>query len=301
MWQWRNFLCLLGLVTLGAVPARSQPPPVFGDFDPQMIADIDLDDYPVLPVFTERAAELYAAALDDGRDPAMFSKVGDSMTYSPSFLAGFGTDEYDLGEYEHLQAVVDYFNAGDINPFSRENYATALGFSTAAALDPFWSNVEVCETNETPLACEFRVSNSVWALIMFGTNDVMNFDEATFDYFYRTMIVAAVEADVIPVLYTFPERPEEPEKSQQFNKIIVRIALDYDLPLINLAKALEGLEHKGVDPEDTLHLTQPDDVADVTTFNDATLEYGYTVRNLVTLQALEVLLRESGILPEVES
>lgn len=301
MQRWCSLLCLLGILCFSTAPSRSQSSPTFGDFDPRTIADINLDDYPILPGFTEHAAELYAEAVADGRNPAMFSKVGDSMTFSSSFLVGFGTDEYDLGEYTDLQATVDYLNAGEINPFSRENYATALGFSTAAALDPFWANAEICETNESPLACEFRVSKSVWALTMFGTNDVMNFDETTFDYFYRTVIEVTLEAGVIPVLYTFPERPEEPEKSLQFNKVIVRMALDYDLPLINLAKALEGLEHRGVDPADTLHLTHPEAVAAVTTFNETTLKSGYTVRNLVTLQALDVLLRESGSLPEGES
>jgi len=292
---------LLGLLCFAlTLPAFAQDNPTLGDFDPASIEDIDLNDYPVLPTLTERAAALYAQALENGRDPRMFSKVGDSMTFSEKFLVGFGTDAYDLGDDADLQAVVDYFNAAEMSPFSRENYATTLGFSTASALDPLWATAEVCESNESPLACEFRESQSVWALMMFGTNDVMNFDESLFDYFYRTVIIATMDAGVVPILYTFPERPEEPQKSAQFNKIIVRIALDYDLPLINLARALDPLENKGVDPLDTLHLTTPDDPALVATFNDETLTYGYTVRNRVTLQAFDVLLRELGVLPEDE-
>jgi len=300
MQLWRKSLYLLTLFCVPVFAITAQTPPTFGDFDPQTTADITLGDYPILPVLTERALDLYTQALESERNPAMFSKVGDSMTFSQSFLVGFGTDDYDLGDYEELQDVVDYFNTGEISPFNRENYATALGFSTASALDSFWADSEACEPNESPLVCEFRASQSVWALMMFGTNDVMNFDEATFDYFYRSVIEATLNAGVIPVLYTFPIRPEEPEKSLQFNKIIVSIALDYDLPLVNLMKALEGLDNGGVDLEDTLHLTEPLLPLTVTTFNEEALQSGYTVRNLVTLQALDILLRDMGGLPKDE-
>lgn len=297
-WKAVCVACCIG--ALSASVTFSQTPPTFGDFDPQSIASIDLEDYPILPSLTERAAEWLAQAEDNQRLPSMFSKVGDSMTFSESFLVGFGSEGYDLGEYADLQALVDYFNdsANPANPFSRENYATALGFSTASALDPFWANADACQVNESPLACEYRTSQSLWALMMFGTNDVMNFDEASFDYFYRTVVLETLNAGVIPVLYTFPERPEEPAKSEQFNKIIVRIALDYDLPLINLYRALEGLENQGVDPLDTLHLTKPEPAEQVVQFNATSLQAGYTVRNLVTLQALDALLRQAELITE---
>lgn len=297
---------LIGLGALFLVPlSRAQEdvdlsPPVFGEFDPAQASEINPNDYPVLPELTAHAAVIYERAIESGRDPRMFSKVGDSITASEHFLVGFGTGEYDLGSYSALQPVIDYFLEGVADsaetPFNRENLATDLGFSTTSALDPTWTRSELCRPNETPLTCEYRVSQSAWALVMFGTNDVMVLDEMLFDYFFRTVILETIDQDVVPILHTFPERPEEPEKSFRFNQIIIQAALDYDLPLVNLAKALEDLEHKGVDPDDPLHLTVPENPADVTVFNAAALEAGYTVRNLVTLQALDLLLREVGAL-----
>ena len=228
------------------------------------------------------------------------------MTASESFLTGFSGDGYDLSDYEDLQALIDYFQRSTNpeskeNAFNRPNYATHLGFSTIAALDPTWADAEVCEPNETPLDCEFRVSNSAWALVMFGTNDVIYFDEPTFDYFLRTVLLTIIEQDVVPIMYTFPERPENPESSLRFNQIIIRIAEDYDLPFINLALAVEPLENKGVDLEDPLHLTLPEDHDDVFVFNEETLQAGYTVRNLVTLQALDSLLRALDLIEGMDS
>jgi len=269
-------------------------PPEFGDYDPQRIEDIDLDDYPILPEVTDHARIIFERGLEAERNPAMFSKVGDSMTASDYFLTDFGTDDYDLGDFQELADLLDYIKenstgSDDTTAFDRTNYATALGFSAVSALDPTWATAEVCEPNETPLQCEYRVSNSAFALIMLGTNDVLHFDEATYDYFLRLIIIETINSDVMPVLHTFPIRPEVPEKTVDFNRILVSIAEDYDIPLVNMAKALEDLPDRGIDLEDPLHLTVPDE-GTVAMFNDTTLQAGYAMRNLVTLQVLDHLL-----------
>jgi hypothetical protein len=52
--------------------------------------------------------------------------------------------------------------------------------------------------------------------------------------------------------------------------------------------AIEDLPNMGVDEVEPIHLSIPEDerTAD---FHDAQLEYGYTVRNLLTLQTLDIL------------
>ncbi len=94
-----------------------------------------------------------------------------------------------------------------------------------------------------------------------------------------------------------PIRPEAPELSVTFNQIILDIATDYDLPVINLLLALEPLPNYGVDLNDTLHLTTPEAPDTAATFTESGLSAGYTVRNLVTLQALDALLTELELLP----
>lgn len=287
-------------ISVSAQEGIDLTPPTLGDFDPASLEGIDPADLPVLPALTDHARAIFerGQARDNPRDPRLFSKVGDSMTASPNFLTAFGDGDYDLGKYADLAAAVDYFAAdAEENAFNRDNYANALGFSTASALDSTWANADMCEPNESPLACEFRLANPAFALIMFGTNDVMVFDDVLFDYFLREVVLATIAADVVPVLYTFPIRPEAPDLSATFNQIILKIAADYDLPVINLVLALEALPNYGVDLEDTLHLTIPAAPGSATTFDAASLEAGYTVRNLVTLQALDSLARELELLP----
>ncbi len=272
-------------------------PPTLGDFDPDSIAGIDLEAPPIIPTLTEQARILFKQGAAAGRDPRMFSKVGDSMTASESFLVPFGDGDYDLADYDMLQALVDFYRAaGEPDAFNRQNYATALGFNTAAALDSLWADVDACEPNETPLDCDYRIANPALAVIMFGTNDVMFFEPGDFDYFLRLIVLNTMDSDIVPVLSTFPIRPEAPEKSVVFNQIIVKIAEDYDLPLTNLLVALEPLPEYGVNPDDTLHLTIPDAPDSVATFDESSLEAGYTRRNLVTLQTLDSLLRDLNLL-----
>ena len=298
-------IALLLLISLFPTVLKAQElgPPEFGAYDAKTVDAIDLTALPLLPELTEQARIIFERGQENGRNPAMFSKVGDSMTASEAFLTGFGDDNYDLSNYPELQPLVDFILAGSqsdgTNAFNRQNYAPELGFSTVIALDPTWAIADACEANETPLDCEYRVSNSAFALMMFGTNDVAVLDADSYDYFLRTVVVDTINADVVPILYTFPIRADVPEeKSIAFNKIIAQIASDYDLPLVNLYQALVDLPNFGVQVDDPLHLTLPDNPEGVFYFNDENLKAGYTIRNLMTLQTLDRVMRDLKILNE---
>lgn len=286
---------LAGLIAGGVALAQDGPPtpvpdPVLGELDLDAVAEIDLEAVPVIPEIEAGALALYRAALDAGRDPHVFAKVGDCMTDHPSFLMPIGEGDYDLGDYADLEPVIAAFRAGAIDPFGRKSQAAAGGFNAASILDSMWANPEFCESGETPLSCEFRLSNPSVALIMFGTNDVFYLDEAQYDFFLRSIIAETIRSHVLPIVSTFPVRPEFPDKSVLYNQIVVQAAADYGVPLINLWRALEPLPNQGIDPEETTHMTVPPDGA-ACVFIDANLQAGFTVRNLATLQTLGALLQ----------
>jgi hypothetical protein len=266
------------------------PDPVLGELDLDTIAAIDMAAYPVVPEISEQALAVYRQGLAQGNDPHSFVKVGDCMTHHPRFLIPLGEGDYDLGEYEDLQPVIDHFSSEELNPFSRESQAAAGGFNTASILDSMWANPNFCEAGESPLECEFRIMQPGIALIMFGTNDVQYLSEEQFDYFLRSIVAETLRNTTLPILSTFPYRPEFPDKSVLFNQIVVQVALDYDVPLINLWRALEPLPNQGIDEEETTHMSEPPDGA-VCYFTGENLEAGFTVRNLVTLQALDAVLQ----------
>lgn len=150
-----SVLCLLFLLPT-AIHAQDE-------FDPATAADINLDDIPILPEITETARAIYQRGRDAGRVPHSLSKVGDCMTASPNFLTPFSeAGEYDLGEYGDLQEVIDFFSAvavrDDYTALSNPGLATTTGFTTASVQDPIWADPAVCDPNESPLTCEYRVS-----------------------------------------------------------------------------------------------------------------------------------------------
>jgi hypothetical protein len=240
---------------------------------------------------------LYRAGLAKGNSPHVFSKLGDCMTENEYFLTPFDAKNYDLGTYGDLQAVIDQFagvpaRQGDWqqDSFATTGLAAARGFNVAGPLDPTWANPKWCENGESPAACEYRVAKPSLAIIMFGTNDATYTEAATYDYYLRTLVALTLDNGVVPLLNTFPTRPEAADKSLLLNQIVVKVATDYGVPLVNLNRALEGLPNHGVDPQDTIHLSVPTDKR-VDVFSAQNLQAGFTVRNLVTLQALQALLQ----------
>ena len=290
------------LVPTATEAAITRPPtPVFGAFDPASVGAIKLDGYPVIPSISANARAIYRAGLARGNRAHVFSKLGDCMTENPFFLVTFSQGQYDLGQYADLQSVLDYYQGVPErsgqgwakNSFATVGLAAASGFNVAAPLDATWADPRWCQGGKSPAACEYRVASPSVALIMFGTNDVGYTDAASYDYFLRTLIDQTIDSGVLPLLSTFPTRPEDPAKSLLLNQIVVRVAQDYAIPLINLNRALAPLPHHGVNPADTIHLSvPPDGRVDRLTPDD--LQYGFTMRNLVTLQALAAVLKAAG-------
>ncbi len=282
--------------TIPALPARPVPPKL-GSFDPASVSSIRLSDYPVIPVIGPGVVALYRAGLAHGNNPRVFSKLGDCMTDTAYFLVPFDLKTYDLGPYKDLQAVIDQFagvpaRQGDWqkDSFATMGLAAAQGFNVAGPLDPTWANPQWCNNGESPAACEYRVARPSVAIIMFGTNDATYTEPPAYDYYLRTLVALTLDNGVVPLLNTFPTRPEAPEKSLLMNQIVVKVAADYSVPLVNLNRALEALPNHGVDPQDTIHLSVPSDKR-VDVFSAQNLQAGFTVRNLVTLQALQAVLQ----------
>ncbi|HVO42549.1 MAG TPA: SGNH/GDSL hydrolase family protein, partial [Aggregatilineales bacterium] len=173
------------------------------------------------------------------------------------------------------------------NSFEGLSEAAHTGFTAESVEDPIWSDPKTCLESETPLACEFRHSKPGVVLIMFGTNDVTNLTAVQFDFFLRLIVHDSVTAGIIPLLSTFPGDPAHARKSMVLNQIVFDVARDYDVPVMNLWAAIQPLPGNGRQPA-SAYLTRPPNTS-VASFTDASLKYGYTMRNLITLQALDIL------------
>jgi hypothetical protein len=272
------------------------PEPKPSTIDLAEISKIDLDALPLVPKITDQVQLIYQQGVKNGNNIHVFSKVGDCMTATDDFMKPYAGTDYSLGAYTSLDKVIKFFanvpvsKDSKLDSFGNPGLADTSGFNAASVLDPMWSDPKVCKADDGPLSCEYGTSKPGIALIMFGTNDMKSIKPEQFDFYLRRVVVQTVNAGIIPILSTFPVQPGLEKESVLYNQITAKIAADYDLPLINLYLGLKPLEHHGVDPVVTTHMTKPESGKSGDLTEDG-LKYGFNTRNLLTLQALEAVLQ----------
>lgn len=255
-----------------------------------------LRDTPVfLNMDTPAVEAIFAAGQAMGNRADVFTTVGDSNTTNGDFLRpiGLNNNTCELGDYQYLQETIDFFSTPpteqNANSFTRDSIAADKGFSTYSALDPFWAEA-ICEANESPLVCEYRVVKPGISLIMLGQIDInyAGTDVESYRANMEEIVITTIEQGVIPVLSTIVFLPERDvyELSLQFNMVILDLAETYQIPLINLWSAVQSLPNVGIGP-DRSHLRAQ--VGRFCSFDGAERELGGTLRNLLNLRALDML------------
>jgi hypothetical protein len=233
------------------------------------------------PEVVARAREIFATGQAIGRNPHAFAKVGDSTTENPHFLARFDEGPYNLGDYAHLQPVIDQFRGS----FNRDSVAVRIGLHAWTANDPAWADAGICLPNETPVQCEIRLHNPSIILIRLGTNDVGV--GGMFEANIRQIIDTAIAAGVVPVIGTKGDRHEG---SNENNDILRRLAAEYRLPLWDYDRVADTLPGRGLDVDAAHMMTfYAHDYADPTAFTR-----GHAMHNLTALMVLDAVWRATG-------
>ncbi len=266
-------------------PAISYAGIPMGSFDPARVAGIDLASVPIVGRATGRARQIFYEGRARGNNPHVVAKVGDCSSEHWYFLNPFAWGEYALGGYANLQGAINHFGAS----LAYDSQATHNGFNANAVLSPTWANPYACGAGESPLQCEFRLHKPSVAVIMFGTSDLLVMTPSEFDFYMRQIVDQSIQAGVIPILSTFPGNQGFWDRTIFYNQIVVRIAWDYDIPLINLWLALESLPNHGLEP-DGFHLGEPS-YGTSCYLTAPYLTAGYNMRNLVTMQTLDAVWR----------
>lgn len=261
--------------------------PVTDPTRPQITATIrvqkDLKDWkelPVIPDVSDKILEIYQTGLDVGNNPKAFSKIGDCGSTPAWFLGDFdrGPEFYDLGEYTELSGVIQEFQGS----YSRTSLAARSGFNASSLFSPLWSDGSSCQSNETPLACEYRVHKPMVAFIMLGANDIWHPDK--FEPQMRKILEYSIENGVIPILST---KADNEEGDFSINATIAKLAWEYEVPLLNYWLAVQTLPDYGLQ-EDRVHLTWGRNFFD----DPEAMSKAWPVRNLTALQALDAVWRK---------
>lgn len=243
---------------------------------------INLSDYPIIPSIMGQARTIYERGQQSGADQHVVSKIGDCISDNQHFLSPFGTNQYNLGRYHGLESVIRHFREA----LAYDSLAAYDGLVTNAVLDPLFANPLACLPGESPLRCEYRIHRPSAAIIMFGAQDLLFTSAEDFDRNLRQIIHETVQAGVVPILSTFPGNLEHWEQSIRYNQIVVKVAQDYDIPLMNLWHALYSLPNRGLNA-DGRHLSLP--ITNSGDFDPSNLQRGYPMRNLIALQSLDAV------------
>jgi hypothetical protein len=252
-----------------------------------------LPEYP-LPSYisgiTYRSREIYVQGQRIGNRATVFSKIGDSITDERWFLYPIGERRAVLYEYSSLQGVIDRYlgvTARTSNSFDNESIAATGGWDSFDLLDPANSAPYSFCGNVSPLECELRTVRPAVALILIGGNDAQDhLDNGSYESNLRKMVSTCIDLGVIPVLYTLPWNIFRDVRP--YNEAVKWVAADYQIPVIDYWVLMERLPNHGL-RDDGAHPSYPPD-GNSADFSQSNLgQYGYNVRNLITLQLLDAL------------
>ncbi|MBE0698243.1 MAG: SGNH/GDSL hydrolase family protein [Anaerolineaceae bacterium] len=197
-------------------------------------------EWPLIPLVSTRAKEIYRIGQEMGNDPHSFSTIGDCQSVPSVFMGIYDTDEYTLGEgYADLEETIKQFRGS----FKRDSISVKDGMSVASALSPMWADSKQCLANETPLECELRINKPVIMFINLGTN-WRGGDEVTHEKYMRQIVDILIDHGVIPILSS---KGDNLEGGHRINQSIARVTYDYDIPFWNFWRSIRGLPGKGID------------------------------------------------------
>ncbi len=233
-------------------------------------------EWPVVPVVSDHALDIYRTGVNDGHDPTHFSKVGDCQNIRQYFLGMFDSPgRFELGKNNSsLQETIDHFSGSWV----RLSESVRTGFNVASVLTSIYAKPEDCQPGETPLACEFRIWNPSIVLISMETWTPGR-PVAMYENYLRQIVEYAISHHVLPILAT---KADNLEGDNSINLAVATVAHDYDIPLWNFWAASYPLPDHGL-LEDGFHLTNGPNFFD----SADDMKLGWPVRNLTALQTID--------------
>ncbi len=227
----------------------------------------DWRDAPIMPEISDRVAEIYAEGQRQGRDPASFSVIGDCQSIPYVFIGPYGRGALEPDASDgYLWDAIDYFNTS----IRRWSVTARGGFTAASILNALQADPEQCKPGETPLTCEFRLNNPAYVFITLETwLDPETIDR--YEVYLRQILNTVIDNGTVPILLTKADASELRGERHVINPVIVNLAYEYQVPVINFWRAAQYLDNYGIDPNrEGFHLSQA----------------GYNLKNTLALRAL---------------
>ena len=147
----------------------------------------------------------------------------------------------------------------------------------------------MCQSGETPLACEYRTHRPAVALITIRTD--INGIGPDHKYYHelRTIVQYSISQGVIPVLGTMPVWGPSHPPAETLNDTVRTVAREFNVPLWDFWVTAETLPGHGVNA--SFHLSSPDAWWAVYLTPDL-MEYGMVHYNLEALEVLDAIMHQ---------
>jgi hypothetical protein len=271
------------------VPSSTAFPTAFPDIQEALYNEITFEEALALlretatinlPV--EHTRQIYLRGVERGLQSNFLLSVGDCNSESHFYLRDLLDDTppsegVDVSYYENpeVQSTIEMYSES----FDFKGQSVNSGLNSLSVMDPFWANPDVCPAGESPLSCDYRFTHPFAALIMFGANDINVLSTADYEMALRDIIEFTLDRDIIPILSTFTVRPVGDNAvythGVRFNGVVIRLAQEYNIPLVNFWLAARDLSDNGI-MMDNAHLTIG----------------GFNVRNQLTIEMIRALQRD---------
>ncbi|MCP4901160.1 MAG: hypothetical protein GY906_29675 [bacterium] len=259
------------------------------------------DQSPITRQVAQGLSVIVADGLSQGKYDNRFIKVGDSITVNPDYFMGQFTypdydpeihqtwdDTRDLDRYEYLRSSMEHFLAGVMDggetSFDRQSLAAQSGRTANWAVSG----------NPSPLQQEIAAVSPLFAVIMFGTNDIGWWDD---NHIVMSWIIEnlmqivdeCIAEGTVPILTAPPLRVDYELKMLTLSHLIRALSQARQIPFINYHRAMMPLPNYGLG-SDGVHpsVYQWNWMCH---FTPEGLQYGNNVHNLVAMQAFDRALR----------
>jgi len=274
-------------------PAEVVEEPEPPHFTQPVIYPDDRIQSPITGFVADRMREI--AASNDQLQDDVFMKVGASGTVSSNLLTCFASGPIDLDGRDDLWTTINYFlegnandngESGDLTPYDRPTYAAKVGRTAAWAMSG----------NPAPIDREIDAIRPRFALINYGTNDMgmgstyLSAMPGFYDAF-SGLVDKVIDQGIVPVLTGLSPRNDSTSADrwvETYNALVRGVAQSRQIPFVDLHLAINDLPNRGLS-SDGLHANVYRDSGSTRpcVFTSDGLEYGYNVRNLITIEAFD--------------
>jgi hypothetical protein len=225
----------------------------------------DWESWPVLPEISPRMVEIYQEGIRQGRNAYAFSVFGDCQSLPDVYMGIYEDDPMEAANQPGLLRTIEHFQGS----FSRESVTVKNGTTVAAILWEGWIDDDRsgCLFGETPLECEIRQHNPSIVFINLGTHwEVRN------EMYLRKIVEELLTLGIVPIIST---KADSREGDAVINEQLVKVAYEYQVPVLNFWAAVQDVENQGMLPNDDTYLS----------------EQGIMIHRLTSLQALDSVWR----------